>query len=83
MTEPATLFDIEPAHPPFTTVDIDQWLADIRTSGPSCHWCPNDWTRAALGELLGEDIPHRVWTSSDLTYALRRARKALTDPKAA
>lgn len=61
---------------PLTVADIDEWTAATRaTTNPhsAAHW-PNEWARTGLGALLGEDIPHRRWSTRELLGALARAR---------
>ncbi|MCX4470480.1 hypothetical protein OOK41_09190 [Micromonospora sp. NBC_01655] len=69
--------------PPLTLADLDEWIALTRnTTNPHVagHY-PNEWARAGLGELLGEEIPHRRWSTRDLLAALTRARQiAATRP---
>lgn len=63
---------------PLTVADIDEWMAKIRSVNPhvTVHWWPNEWARAGLGALLGEEIPHRRWFTRELLALLGRARKA-------
>ncbi|MFE7868826.1 hypothetical protein ACFUYE_00540 [Micromonospora humida] len=60
-----------------TVADIDEWIAVTRNvANPHAagHY-PNEWARTALGELLGEEIPHRRWSTRDLVATLTRARQ--------
>ncbi|MFE7869742.1 hypothetical protein ACFUYE_05255 [Micromonospora humida] len=64
-----------------TVADLDEWIAVTRNVAHphvSGHY-PNEWARTALGELLGEEIPHRRWSTRDLVATLTRARRIAAD----
>lgn len=64
-----------PVVEPLTVADIDEWIASIEESPAyaGVH-VPYDWARAALGAVLGEDIPRGAWLAKELLATLRRAR---------
>ena len=41
------------------------------------HHAPNDRARENLAALLGEPLPHRLWTPEELLAALHAARRVL------
>lgn len=62
-----------PMHDAFTAADLAEWTADVEASRWDIAHVPNEWARAGLGSLLGEEIPYRVWGTAELLNALRRA----------
>jgi len=59
-----------------TVADIDEWLALLEApAGMSIpDFVPNEWARTALGDLLGERLPHTAWPGAKLRPMLLRAR---------
>jgi hypothetical protein len=69
---------------PFTLADLDEWIADVEASRRyTLHHVPNDRARENLAALLGEPVPHRLWTPEELLATLRRAHAALAAKEAA
>lgn len=73
----ATLFDL-PTAAPTTAADLDEWITDVTASHYATGHFPNDWARAGLASILGEEIPFRRWTTAELLAVLRRARTEVT-----
>lgn len=67
-----------------TVAEIDEWTENLRAvTDPhvASHW-PHEWAREGLGVLLGEDIPHRRWSTRELLDALGRARSVAVEREA-